>query len=492
MEAVGSRTSRACDACKKRKVRCDGKPGCAQCVHLNLRCLYSVINISARARKNITRGAVINAIKGSSSPGTEPHALLAPRFSPASPSKPTGPASEQLLDRSLLRHLACSYAERVFPWLPIIPESDFFAAIDAVNPSAESEALIHALAAVTMNLTCVGPAHSPENIGMITQLYNKSLELRGPVMPTAPITIHSTMIPFLVSHCLFSRHQNVDMVFYYLREALTQFLILRNTQYKRVGAGPFVSKEQMLRLHWTLFVHERFVAINYHHQAELEAPRELPAYEDGIDPRVIEGLHRIIEHYRVIDDDFVHNWLHREASSMTFAWIERKQHELGIDVDRWKDKIEHLSTRQRLDLIFTRYWLHTLIWQMALSKFLLSSAVDEGRHFMSIMFPIELGHRLRSIIATMTPEFIEEHGSGMVQKVFDITVTIADILVYVPAATSDEATARRHLDNFMFLSGFLLEMSNHYHVEEQVLTTKLAALRSRYEALNFTDIDHTG
>jgi hypothetical protein len=50
------RALKACDACKRRKVKCNGQERCQQCAHLGLRCVYSA---SGKQRSQGKRGHVI-------------------------------------------------------------------------------------------------------------------------------------------------------------------------------------------------------------------------------------------------------------------------------------------------------------------------------------------------------------------------------------------------------------------------------------------------
>lgn len=98
---------------------------------------------------------------------------------------------------------------------------------------------------------------------------------------------------------------------------------------------------------------------------------------------------------------------------------------------------------------------------------------------MSIIFPIRLSKRLRSILAIMQPEAVELHGTGIVQKIFEITNTIADVVIHIPTATSTGESPKDHLNDVMFLYRFLLRMSEFHPIEEAVLNDKLYTIQSK-------------
>lgn len=61
MESSSSkRVSKACDACKLRKVKCNGQIRCQQCSHLGLLCVYSA---SSSKRAQGKRGRIISEYK---------------------------------------------------------------------------------------------------------------------------------------------------------------------------------------------------------------------------------------------------------------------------------------------------------------------------------------------------------------------------------------------------------------------------------------------
>ena len=69
------RVSKACDACKRRKVKCNGQERCQQCSHLGLRCVYSA---TGKLRSQGKRGHIISEFRKqmNTSLATSPPAIL--------------------------------------------------------------------------------------------------------------------------------------------------------------------------------------------------------------------------------------------------------------------------------------------------------------------------------------------------------------------------------------------------------------------------------
>ena len=477
------RTIKACDACKRRKIKCNGKQRCQQCTHLNLRCLYSA---SSWSRKSIIRGRVIEECKGPGLPSgrqTPISILPAPPDASSTSHDLSGSPGTCFFDPAFFIDLIPDYVASILPVLPIFSEFEFRSAIDRMETSEEDRAFVYVLGAITMSMTRLGPRHPQENLDQVNSLYTLALKIRGPLTPHTPVTTQSIMIPLVTSICELANHHNVDMGFFYLREAITRVQILRIHDSERITPLDVGTRAQEERMYWLLFVHERYFLIAHRQSIILPALRDLPGDDPSMRPEVTKGFRQIIRLFSIIDKDFAEFWVDRKCPSLTFAWVEKKQAELGDDMKVWRNKISSLTDMQQIDLVVTRYWLHTLLWQTALSKLMLTSTVDREREFISFMFPVRLSHGLRSSIATMPRGAVEIHGTGILQKIFDVTVTIADVLVHVLAVTNSSTTDSGHLDDFLFLYRFLLSMSKLYHVEENILRAKFQILRTLFPSI---------
>ena len=71
------RVSKACDACKRRKVKCNGQERCQQCSHLGLRCVYSA---TGKLRSQGKRGHIISEFRNQTN---NLHATSPPTILPA-------------------------------------------------------------------------------------------------------------------------------------------------------------------------------------------------------------------------------------------------------------------------------------------------------------------------------------------------------------------------------------------------------------------------
>jgi hypothetical protein len=382
------------------------------------------------------------------------------------------------------RSLIPSYATFVVPFLPVFSEADFISAIAEVGVDRSPSTLVLVLAAMTLNMSCPGPGEKKLDRSLKLPLCYRALHQRGPLMPDHRITVRSVVVPLFAATCLFADNTHSDMAFYYLREAITGIQILRVDDDSKMALLKSGDRAQCERLYWVLFIHERSHSIHSYRRPTLSALPHLVQHDPAIPAGVVNGFNQIIRLFRIIDDTFMTNWLDKRSATLTPTWIEEKQVQLGDEA--WEDEIRLLTEMQQIDLIVTRDWLRTLVWQMALSKFLLTMDGSPDHQFMSILFPARISRRLRLALADFPLQAIEVHGTGILHKVFDITSTFADILEHILRTnTFDDQTVANYVNDFSFLFRFLDGMSKLYHIERTVLELRCETIRGLYPSFQW-------
>jgi len=131
---------------------------------------------------------------------------------------------------------------------------------------------------------------------------------------------------------------------------------------------------------------------------------------------------------------------------------------------------------QRADLAITREWLRTLVWRLAMSQTLLSTRSPQA--CLSLLFPVRLSQNLRHQVTQMSRHDIEVHGSSMTQKLFEITDTIADVLIHVPAPTLEETAYR--IEDYLFILDFVLLFPTLDQTRRGILLEKLERLQGMF------------
>lgn len=216
-----------------------------------------------------------------------------------------------------------------------------------------------------------------------------------------------------------------------------------------------------------------------------------------------------------------------------------------------------LTTVQQADLVITRQWMLTLLWQLALSHCVLTSSSsssttagaaaaagsttatttqkanedrqvqghpsspertaatatgqpsttaataagtttsgetdDSATSTMSLSFPVRLSQQLRALILQLGRRPIERHGSGIRQKLFEITTTFADVIVVCTTAEAGllqqsqaveggethplQLQQQQRFDDFAFLYEFLRDFAGLDEVQARILGDKAELVR---------------
>ncbi|KAJ6189179.1 hypothetical protein N7519_004087 [Penicillium mononematosum] len=463
-EHTQPRVPKACDPCNRRKVRCNGQQRCQQCEHLDLLCTYTE-NRLLRSRKNVRRGAVISKYKSADTKPT----TLTPHLSTPAP-----PALLQL-PTSYYESLLPAYMSYVYPFSPIITESEVRTSISKMSTEREHAAFIYAFTAVTLDLTRSSQTtkSTPQSASaQVTELMRQSVETQQPlVIGFRPSILRATTSIFIQMCAMSLGHY--DLGFFHLREAISMIQMLRIGD-KTVNAGlSTAERARRQRLYWQCFIHERFMSIVNFSPVTLPPHSQYPEEDTFVGADIQQGWTQVIKTFCMLDASFISLWI-GDRTQVTASWVERKHREL--DDELWEVEVSALSELQQADLVITRQWMRTLLWQMAMSNCLLSSHASCPS--LELEMPLRLSSQLRQFLTKISENTIRVHGSSMISKLLEIVNTIADVVIHVPQATREETTSR--IDDIVFMQGVVLPFNNLQVMSKDILLDKFRLIRGRF------------
>ncbi|KAH8195994.1 hypothetical protein TruAng_009832 [Truncatella angustata] len=447
-------------------------------------------------------------------------------------------APEVTYPKEFFRKLVDDYTNYVYVVNPIITPQEILLSIDRMDQPDHlvDYALVHACAAVTLNLTKpnwqVDQAESSrihELLGLASKgretLMRRSMSLHGPsIHPN--LSAQFIMTAIFIEICLMAVDKFSE-AFMILREAIAMIQLLgvdhlvsgeqrQNTfgVSQRFAANSELSpaeRSRRIRLYWEAFIHERFLAVVACYPPILPPlPREvsLEIDDSSISSHVNIGWQYLIQLWAVLDDEFIESWIRNGTvapRSVTAGWIQAKMHYLAglydgnLEPSRgatysFDDQTPEtmasrhgdittaeftLTTLQKADLIITRQWLLMMLWQLAISNLPLAShAASNEPMAMSLQFPARLTRELRQVVVTLGMQSVERHGSSIIKKLFEITNSLADVILHV-FTDSDEETSQR-TDDFTFLLEFLQGCAPLplYEVQMRILGEKSLAVKA--------------
>lgn len=426
------------------------------------------------------------------------------------------------------------FEEQVYPVNPIVSPSEMRNAIHNMHADYQDAALVYAYAAVTINLTQSSwKSSSVEDVASemstlmeLSMLAHKHAEAvrnsehgRFGEFPVSLKRI-ATCFYLEITMMAFKRH---DRALAMLREAITMIQILNPSRFTSDAdfpafsssspASPSAATEistlsdvyRLRRAYWEAYIHERFLSTVTGFPCILPLLNTgVPIGDTSIPAHIDAGWARIIHLFCSLDGPFLAHWSAQKDPSlpvpeMTAEWIESKQAELDADEAATNEADRELTASGRgsftelqlADLLVTRLWLRTLVWQFALSHGLLRSAPRGSAHDgLSLHFPAQrLSAQLRTLVGGIKiASSIIFHGSGIIQKLFEITSTVADVLALPlgPGQTQEEFRVR--LQDFEYLVRFIFGFERIQKEQRDYLREKLVALQAQYTIVDFSEL----
>ncbi|KAF5017832.1 hypothetical protein F66182_10203 [Fusarium sp. NRRL 66182] len=511
----------ACHGCRVRKVKCDDGNPCSPCRQFDVQCIRST---APRKRQNPKRGRLVaqaregnvqqqmgpspSASVSPSAVHSTPHAAneWPPGSSPGSASAsgsypgPVSPTSE-VYTTGFFHALLPEFEKVVYPFSPAVTSDDIVASISMMHHNFEDAALVYAYAAVTTFLSQTADNTHGSVAAQINNLVYHSLEAHnraglgnhgvGRLDEVLPASIKRIMtcIYLEISTMGLSR---LDRSFSFIREAISLIQVMELHQ--RTLPDPTQTPYPMARfqqVYWEAYIHEKFLTIADGYPSIMPPLNTNLSAMDAATPEHIRvGFNCLIELFLILDETFLACWQsQRDAiSGLTVQWIESKQVQLdqaemnAATAEARMGAAGHVgfTELQRADLFITRLWLRTVLWQLALSQGLLRSGSSDTTHEgLSLQFPASrLSIQLRNLVGRLDSIVsIATQGSGIIQKLFEIASTIADVLA-LPAGP-DEAGGefRSHIKDFLHVVNFLLELGLMRENQKEYLREKYRMLQ---------------
>ncbi|TFA99070.1 hypothetical protein CCMA1212_009165 [Trichoderma ghanense] len=405
------------------------------------------------------------------------------------------------------------YEEQVYPVSPIITSYEVRQAIDNMHVSLDDAAFVYAAGAVTINLTT--PTVHGEAGARMTELIRLSLsayrraESNSDVKNGRLTEVRTTFKRIMtcifleVSMMAFNRF---DRSFATLREAMTMVQMIHVQQCSH-NAVPLEPRDvpKFQRVYWEVFIHERFLTILSGFPCIMAPlPNGLPVRDTSIPAHIDVGFNRLIRLFEIMDGPFLLYWNAQQnpaqpVPGLSLQWIESKQAQLDEDEVGASEAEQALiesgrgsfTELQHVDLLVTRLWMRTLLWQFVIAHGFLGSTPSQNIHDgLSIHFPAHrLSVQLRALVRQLeNVSTIVAHGMGLLQKIFEITSTVADVLALPLGCGQTQDDVRSQIEDFAFLVKFLFSFERAEQEQRDYLQHKLEVLQQQYAMVNFADM----
>ncbi|KAG9247307.1 fungal-specific transcription factor domain-containing protein [Calycina marina] len=463
---MSSSVKRACDACHRRKVKCDGINPCRNCSSAQLSCTYHAVpqkkgpkgsrakvisELRENQRQSIFSAKVANRMNGVDSP----------------PCSPTLAPTPGLLSTDMMRDCIEFFFANMYPTLPILHRRTIEYQSLSVETNVDNYCLLTSLCAFMMIQPGMGipgdatgiDSHPGANLICSGLLLEETLRVRKSCDHLESPTTDGLVTSFFLFGCYFGLDQH-NKAWFHLREATTLAHILDMQREETYLGVDVVTASRRRRLYWLLFVTERAYALQRHRPLSLQAMISLPTeHDDPSDTQShqLGGFINLVGLFRPFDEQFVALW-NKTRTDCSASYLEALEKQLSDAVPVY---LNSTAENQTADLRASQQWLRTMVWQLSIQNGYLSSS--HGDPNMAFQYSVEIACDLVAMTSQFSRESMDVHGIGLIEKLFDVACSLTNVLVLMPAITQPyQIGPRDYLDQFMTLLSILRRGDNRF------------------------------
>ncbi|KAF2007079.1 hypothetical protein P154DRAFT_481047 [Amniculicola lignicola CBS 123094] len=437
-------TQQACEACRRRKIKCSGAPPCNGCLAANLPCNFA--NAGTKRGGNRARATVLNELRGGRDDAEIGSSGVARDVRMGNEDERAGQlfTGEGLedVDSGVVETCVSAYLQRIHPVVPFLTEEILRSEIEEAKTEVSSRQFVssfcayvitfgkvldvdeHDVQAATTPPIQTTNAHANTTYGR--RLLYAALRIQYPERIAEP-TLRDVFISFFLYGAL-AGLGDYRMGWFYLREATTLFEMLRVNDGKRgrMGMG-WWGEEIYGRTFWVLVVSERAHAIRRNRPITLQITPSSPPL-NSLSP-IDAGLSHLTQLFRPFDSVFFAVW-NASQQHCSKDWLLGLERDIRTALPPFLTGT--LSNEQVANLRVSQLWLRIKLWELFPRFGFLSS--DSVYECLTFRYPIVVASELMVLAMKLPIGSLQTHGVGMTEKIFDISCALADILPFIPSA----------------------------------------------------------
>ncbi|KAN0098915.1 hypothetical protein V8E51_014578 [Hyaloscypha variabilis] len=423
----------ACDCCRARKIRCDSQKPCDNCQRTQQSCIYRMPKKKGPKRREWLKDAFQTVRERQDVPDIgSPHSSL---------SGTTRFQSSPLLSAEMMQSCLDAFFLHKYPIMPILGREEISASLHHLDDSPTEYCLITTLCAlmtlqteISLPLSRDGASPgTPKHASMSSSvdfLINETYRARKFRNHIDNPSLADVQASFFLFAVFFSLGRD-NSAWFYIRESMTMLQVLRlheEATYTSMTDPQYAT--YCRRTFWLLFITERAYALQRHRPLTLRRTISLPTVEAGPEATILSGFLDLVALFRNFGDPFISLW------NLSGDSVPSPQLLVGLQ-DFLTCALPNVSERteiQQADLLVSRQWLKIIVWQLCLSNGLLSST--STIECMSFHYPVTIAQHVILVSRLLPHEAFKANGVGILEKIFDIGSSLADVLLVRQIQTS--------------------------------------------------------
>ncbi|KAI3325124.1 hypothetical protein HD806DRAFT_521459 [Xylariaceae sp. AK1471] len=455
---MSTAVKRACDACHRRKVKCDGINPCRNCSSAQLTCTYNAI--PQKKGPKGSRAKVISELRETqrqTSLSAKVQSRLNGLGSPSCSSPSLAP-TPGLLAPEMVKESVEFFFANMYSIMPILHRQRLEQQCMFLDQNPDTYCLLTSLSAFMMfqpgmSLPTGDPLleHMPgAHIVSGTLLMEEAIRVRRGLDYLESPTLNS----LCTSYFLFCSYYALEMhekAWYYLREATTLAHMCGMTKEESYLQYDNIESSRRRRLYWLLFVTERAYALQRGRPLSLQALINLPTIsDDPSDPLAhqLSGYLLLVNLFRPFDDTFITLWNKtRSECSSSYLGVLRKQF----------SESTYMNGREA-DQRLIQQWLKPAIWQLSMQNGCIPQNGQDQLHYQ-----IDMSRELMSMTSQFQTQSTELLGVPLVAKLLDTAAVLTEVLAMQPASPDPFTMGpREHLNSLLQILSSLRHGDHHF------------------------------
>ncbi|KOS22522.1 putative sucrose utilization protein SUC1 [Escovopsis weberi] len=439
---------RACDACHRRKVKCDGINPCRNCSSAQLSCTFNAI--PQKKGPKGSRAKVISELRETQRQ-TSLSAKVQNRMNgiPCAPPSPSLTPTPGLLTSDLVKECATFFFDHMNSQAPILDQRAVEQQVLYMEQNRDAYCLMASMCAFCMlqpGMTM--PANDPYNLDMVPGaniissqlLLEETLRVRKGYEYLDMITLNALATNFFIFGCYYGQEMH-DKAWYYLREATTMIHMAGMNKEEYYMQFEPSEAARRRRLYWLFFVIERAYAIQRQRPLTLQATINLPTLsDDPADPLAhqLDGFILLVNLFRHFDDAFMATW-NKTRGHLSPQYVSNLQKQLNELTQSYLCQDSSYD-----DLHLNQQWLKNTVWQ-------LNNGVVNSPEQESFQYPMAISRELLMNMASQFPgQGMELLNSGLLEKLIETAYSLTDYLAMQPPSRDPFAMGpREHLTHII-------------------------------------------
>lgn len=453
-------SSRACDGCKIRKVRCSQAPPCTRCESIGIECTFNkrqatrgprslraktMAEIRSIQESQSQAGHQITWADAGNSAGSDPPPDGPPDGSPQGPPPPppqsscgenTGSGTEPKKTpvSSLIVRL-CLYNHRLFPVWPILAAEDIIGALLRDPADVETYALANAVcAAIIAQLKLPFEGRTDDNDPVTAASMAAECQRAKTSLADADGGPKLNLNMLRISFFQHIYHENLSpggsKSLLFLREAISIAQIMG--LHRRASYAYLQEEEQQMRrrIIWLLFVTERGVAMLHKLPTVLTWQRSFPAPSGGSldceqdEAHILPAFRKLLDLFWMLDQGGAFDLIHADDSgdaqqNSRLEYLQRRLQETSSE--------EHeVNEVQKADILVTKSWMQTILWRASTRRSRTAFVSEQTGHH--VVQPYRIANEFLSSISRYSKRALEAHGPTIELKIYEIASALTDTL----------------------------------------------------------------